>query len=68
MRRSAMSRPSSARLAEPGEIVVVDASSGRLDYIRQRHEARAVARFPATARRAGIDPAPAECRGERGPR
>jgi len=26
-------------LAEPWEIVVVDASSGRLDYIRQRHEA-----------------------------
>ena len=26
-------------LSEPGEIVVVDASSGRLDYIRQRHEA-----------------------------
>lgn len=26
-------------LEEPGEIVVVDASSGRLDYIRQRHEA-----------------------------
>lgn len=26
-------------LAQPGEIVVVDASSGRLDYIRQRHEA-----------------------------
>ena len=28
------------RLAEPSEIVVVDASSGRLDQIRLRHEAR----------------------------
>lgn len=28
-----------AGLDEPGEIVVVDASAGRLDYIRQRHEA-----------------------------
>ena len=28
------------RLAEPSEIVVVDASSGRLDKIRLRHEAR----------------------------
>ena len=27
-------------LDEPGEVVVVDASSGRLDYIRQRHEAQ----------------------------
>ena len=26
-------------LTQPGEIVVVDASSGRLDYIRDRHEA-----------------------------
>lgn len=28
------------RLAEPSEIIVVDASSGRLDQIRLRHEAR----------------------------
>jgi GT2 family glycosyltransferase len=28
-----------ADLSEPGEIIVVDASAGRLDYIRRRHEA-----------------------------
>ena len=29
-----------ARLDEPGEVLVVDASVGRLDHIRQRHAAR----------------------------
>jgi GT2 family glycosyltransferase len=29
-----------AGLVEPGEIIVVDVSAGRLDYIRQRHEAQ----------------------------
>ncbi len=31
-----------AGLAEPGEIVVIDASSGRLDHIRRAHEVEAV--------------------------
>lgn len=29
-----------AELGEPGEIIVVDASAGRLDYIRERHAVR----------------------------
>ena len=50
-------------LDEPGEIVVVDASSGRLDHIRQRHApTRTMGRFPAASRGPGLDPAPAECR------